>query len=161
METLKHEIRLLLNGLLLVFLAVLLSGCGSSSSSGDPGPPGGDPPAPPPDPVVQALVQGFAISPEGHPLTFENMPEFIAQATELPAPAVTWNGSWRVDDPDGAPTGEIPEAAVFVQLAAAQEGFTPIALKDSDGQALPAAERWWTLGERVEVVDGVVVLTEG
>ncbi|UYN88964.1 MAG: hypothetical protein KIT08_07650 [Anaerolineales bacterium] len=84
------------------------------------------PPSPatlPATPAGSAVLKGYGISPLGFPADFSQYPQFLEEVASLPNGAVMFNGAWR-DSIDSS--GQPPQAAAGLMLAAAQYGFTPI-----------------------------------
>lgn len=77
-----------------------------------------------------SFLKGLALSPEGFPFDFSELPEFYAEAATFPSPAVMWNGSWRAgidaEGWDGAGPAPFPGGAELTALEAEQKRFTPL-----------------------------------
>lgn len=87
------------------------------------------------DPELSLLPRGYAISPAGFPDVFDDpealpgaMDDFLDELDRLPQPVLMWNGAWREDLEGGSDSGEIPEAAIFVQAIAIERGLIPVAV---------------------------------
>jgi len=76
----------------------------------------------------ETLVKGFGISPQGFPLDYSKLPDFLTEVGSMTNGGVMFNGAWRDDVVNGTDAGKIPAAAVLTMQNASTYKFTPIAV---------------------------------
>jgi hypothetical protein len=68
-------------------------------------------------------IKGYGLSPQGFPVDYSKLPEFLTEVGQLTRGGVFWNGAWR---DSAAASGQIPAAAKLVLGNAATYGYAPI-----------------------------------
>ncbi len=101
---------------------LVVPGCEGSEGPTDPANGGGGNGSPTAPPFVRSL----ALSPAGFPVSYDQLPAFLEEASSFPDAGIFWNGAWRQDVIGGSDAGTPPEGAVLVASAAGTFDYAPV-----------------------------------